>query len=96
MGASSALNSITVSVESVVGAAGGLVGGLIVGGPVGGLLNVSAPMATSILAVMAIATPFVAPKMKKDLKSVFYGLGVGLGSATVLRLIQPLFAAPTP
>jgi hypothetical protein len=93
MGAPS-LGSVTVPVEALVGAGGGLLGGLILGKSVGDLLKVSTSMATTILAAMAIAVPLVVTKLPRDTKNILYGLGVGFGAATVLRVIQPMFAAP--
>ena len=87
-------SSVTLPMEMLVGAGAGVVGGLIVGKPVGDLLKVSAPLATSILAAFSMAIPLVVKTMPRSSKDVLYGIGAGLAAASVLRLMQPFFAAP--
>lgn len=94
LGASATWSSVTLPTEMLAGAGAGVVGGLIVGKPVGDLLNVSAPMATGLLGAIAMAVPLAVKTMPRNAKNALYGLGAGLGAATILRLLQPLFAPP--
>lgn len=85
-----------ISVDSYVAAGGGLLLGLMVGKPVGDALKISPSAATGILSMISLGIPLLlGPKnLSRQLSNIFYGAGVGFGTATIFRLIQPLFAPP--
>lgn len=84
--------------ESVLGAGGGLVFGLIAGDAMGRAINLSASAATALLATISIGIPLLlGPKnISRQTSNILYGVGVGLGAASVLRIVQSFFVPPPP
>jgi len=80
------------------GAAGGLILGLIAGKTVGDALKISPAAGDAILAMVSVGIPtLLGPKnLSRDLMNIFYGAGVGFGSAAIFRLVQTFFAPPAP
>lgn len=87
-----------VSPAAYGGAVGGLALGLIAGKTVGDALNVSPAAGSAILATISVGVPLLlGPKnISKTLANIFYGAGVGFGSAAILRIVQSFFASPAP
>lgn len=87
-----------ISPAAYGGAAGGLVLGLIAGKVVGDALKVSPAAGNAILATVSIGIPLLlGPRnLSRDLMNIFYGAGVGFGSAAIFRIVQSFFAAPVP
>jgi hypothetical protein len=87
-----------VPVESLAAGSGGLLLGLLVGKPVGDALKISPPAATAVLSLISVGIPLLlGPRnLSRQLANIFYGAGVGFGSATVFRLVQSFFAPPAP
>lgn len=85
-----------VSPAGYGGAAGGLVLGLVAGKTVGDALKVSPSAADAILATISVGIPLLlGPKrLSRELMDIFYGAGVGFGSAAILRIVQSFFAEP--